>query len=58
MDLVRKQANLARGNVVALVRMCGNWFALRSDAQGQLLIRQVGAGAHVRPQPQQARRDA
>lgn len=48
MDLVRKQANLARGNVTSLVRMCGAWFALRSDTQGQLLIRQLPVRASVR----------
>lgn len=40
MDLVRQQSNLARRNVVALVRLCGNWFALRR-VNGVLLIRRL-----------------
>jgi hypothetical protein len=40
MDLVRKQSSLASAKVTALVRLCGNTFALRRKG-GLLEIRLV-----------------
>ena len=40
MDLVKKQSQRAHGNVIALVWLCGNVFALRR-VRGQLLVVRV-----------------
>lgn len=50
MDLVRKQSNLARGNVVALVRVCGNWFALRRVG-GALEVKRLTRPEHQAASP-------
>lgn len=46
MDLLKKQTDLARANVVALVRICGNVFAL-SRTGDALAIRKLQVRAHL-----------
>jgi hypothetical protein len=41
MDLVKKQSSLASAKVTALVRLCGNTFALRRKDNQLLEIRLV-----------------
>lgn len=39
-DPVRRASDIARGNVVSLIRVCNNWFAL-SRVNGVLVIRRL-----------------
>ena len=55
MDSVRKQSSLASAKVTALVKLCGNWFALRRRGD-ELLVRRMRQPRPVRADARPDRR--